>query len=151
MAVINADDLMGVTVENPIAERNDISDLENEIDYPSQKEVNVARVDYPSWAVDTRNVESTGPPHQVSTTADRIIGAQLLTTSPPFARLLPRSSTQARTPAEVNIVFARSATDSLRASLALAEEGSAMHNAISAALAYRTSLLVDHHLKLEVS
>jgi hypothetical protein len=71
MTVINADDLMGVTVENPIAERNDISDLENEIDYPSQKEVNVARVDYPSWAVDTRNVESTGPPHQVSTTADR--------------------------------------------------------------------------------
>jgi len=52
---------MGVAVDNPLAEVNDISDVENEIDYPSQEEVNVARVPYPSWAVDTRNVESADP------------------------------------------------------------------------------------------
>ncbi len=36
MAAIDADDSMGVAVETPNAEENDISDLENEIDYPSQ-------------------------------------------------------------------------------------------------------------------
>ena len=71
MASTNADDYMGVAVETPNAldsmgvavetsdaEENDIYDVENEIDYPSQAEVDVARVVYPSWAVDARNVES---------------------------------------------------------------------------------------------
>jgi hypothetical protein len=70
MAATNADDSMGVVVETPLAEEKDISDIENEIDYPSQVEVNVARVAYPSWAVDTRNVESAGPSHQLPTIAD---------------------------------------------------------------------------------
>ena len=54
----NADDSMVVAVETPNAEENDIFDLKNEIEYPSQAELNVARVAYPSRAVDTRNVES---------------------------------------------------------------------------------------------
>ena len=65
MAATNADDSMGVAVETPLAEENDIFNIENEIDYPSQAEVNAARVPYPSWAVDTRNVEFVGPPHQL--------------------------------------------------------------------------------------
>ncbi len=68
MAATNADDSMGVDVKTPNtldsmgvaletsdAEENDICDLENEIDYPSQAEVDVACVVYPSWAVDARN------------------------------------------------------------------------------------------------
>jgi hypothetical protein len=35
MAATNADDSMDVAVETPNAEENDISNLENEIDYPS--------------------------------------------------------------------------------------------------------------------
>ncbi len=34
MAATNADDSMGVAVETPLAEDNDIFDIENEIDYP---------------------------------------------------------------------------------------------------------------------
>ncbi len=72
MAATNADDSMGVAVETPLAEENDISDIENEIDYPSHAEVNAARAAYPFWAaVDTRNVEFAGPPRYVSTTTDR--------------------------------------------------------------------------------
>jgi len=70
MAATNADDSTGVAVEtfNALdsmgaletsdAEENDICDLENEIDYPSQAEVDVASVVYPSWDIDARNVES---------------------------------------------------------------------------------------------
>ena len=128
-------------METPIAEENKISDLENEIDYPSQREVSVARVAYPSWAVDTRDVESAGPPHKESTTADR---------SPAPHDIAPigeasTSQLNSSTPAEVNVDFAQPAANSLRASLALDEEGAAMHNAISAALAYHTALMVDHH------
>ena len=36
-------------------------------------------------------------------------------------------------------------------SLALAKEDSAIHNAITAALAYHTALIVDYHQKLKVS
>jgi hypothetical protein len=55
------------------------------------------------------------------------------------------------TPAEVNADFAQSAADLLRASLALAEESSPLHNAVTAALAYHLALIDDHHKKLEVS
>ena len=51
----------------------------------------------------------------------------------------------------VNIDFAQSAVDSLRASLALVKEGSVMHNAVKAALAYHTALMVEHHQKNEMS
>ena len=44
MAATNADECMGVAVETPNAEENDISDIENESDYPSPAEVHVARV-----------------------------------------------------------------------------------------------------------
>jgi len=64
MAATNADDSMGFAVEATLAEDNDISDIENEIDYPSQAKVDVARVAYPSWAIDTRNVEFASLPHQ---------------------------------------------------------------------------------------
>jgi len=36
-------------------------------------------------------------------------------------------------------------------SLALAEEGSAMHKAIKYTLAYHTAFMVEHHQKLEMS
>jgi len=36
MAATNADDSMGVPVETPNFEENDIFDLENEVDYPTQ-------------------------------------------------------------------------------------------------------------------
>jgi hypothetical protein len=39
----------------------------------------------------------------------------------------------------------------MRASLALAEEGSAMHNAIKAFPAYHMALMVKHHQNLEMS
>ena len=48
MAATNADDSMGVAVETPNGEENDISDIENEIDYPSPAEVNASRVAYSS-------------------------------------------------------------------------------------------------------
>jgi len=54
---------MGVAVEIPNAVEDDISDLENEIDYPSHAEVNVARIAQPSWLVDAHYAELTGPPH----------------------------------------------------------------------------------------
>ncbi len=147
MAATNANDLMGVAVETPNAEENDISDLENEIDYPSQGKVNSTRVSYPSWLVDTPNAKSAGPPHQVSITVDGSLDPH------DIAPVDEASTSQlnANTPAGVNIHFAKSAADSLRVSLALAEECNAMHIAITAALAYHTVLMVDHHQKLEVS
>ena len=63
IAATNADDSMGVAVEIPNAVEDDIYDFENEIDYPSQSEVNVARIANPSWLVDARNEELGGPPH----------------------------------------------------------------------------------------
>ncbi len=137
MAATNADDSMGVAVETPLAEENDISDMENEIDYPSHAEVNVARVAYPSRAVDTRNVEFASPPHQIPTTAD---GSLALHDTAPFGEA-STSQPSPSTPAEVNVDFAQSSADSLRASLALAEEDNALHNAITAALAYHTALV----------
>ena len=117
MAATNADDSMGVAVETPIAEKNNISDIENEIDYPSQAEANVARVAHPSWANDTRNVESASPPHQVSTTADR-------SPAPHDIAPIGKASTSqlnSSTPAEVGVDFARFTAELLRASFALAE------------------------------
>jgi hypothetical protein len=57
----------------------------------------------------------------------------------------------ANTPAAVSTDFAQTAADSFRASLALAEEGSAMHNSIKAALAFHTALMAEHHYKIEIS
>jgi hypothetical protein len=70
MAATNADDSMGFAGETPNVEKNDIFDLENEIDKPSQAHVNDARVAYPSWLVDTSDAGFASPPHQVSTTAN---------------------------------------------------------------------------------
>jgi len=147
MADTNADDSMGVAVETPLAEDNDIFDIENEIDYPSQAEVDAARVSYPSLAIDTRNLDSAGPPHQVSSTADGSLSRHGIA---PFGEA-PSSQLNSGTPAEVNVDFAQSAAYSLRASLALAEEGSALHDAITTALTYHTAFIDDHHKKLEVS
>ena len=138
---------MGVAVETPLAEENDIFDIENEIDYPSHAMVNVARVAYPSWAIDTRNVEYVGPPHQLPTTADGSLDHH---NSAPFGEA-STSQLNPSTLAEVNVDFATFAADSLRVSLALVEEGSALQNAIMAALAYHTALIDAHHKKLEVS
>jgi hypothetical protein len=63
MAAINADDSMGVAVETPNDEENDISDIESEIDHPSPAKLNSARVAYPSWLTDTHNAKSAGPLH----------------------------------------------------------------------------------------
>ena len=137
MAATNADNSMGVAVETPLAEENNISDIENEIDYPSHAEVNVARVAYPSWAINTRNVEFAGPPHKLPATADGSLDHH---DAAPFGEA-STSQPNPSTPAEVNVDFAHHVADSLRASLALAEEGIALHNAITAALAYHTGLV----------
>jgi hypothetical protein len=65
--------------------------------------------------------------------------AWLLTTSRTSVKPLPQPN--ANTPAGVNIDFAQNTADSLRASLALAVEGSAMRNAIKATLAYHTAAI----------
>jgi len=93
MAATNADDSMGGAVETPIAEENEISDIENDIGYPTQAKVDDARVAYPSWLIDTRNAESESPPHQVSTTAD---GGLIAHASRPSVKPLPRNLTQTR-------------------------------------------------------
>ena len=61
------------------------------------------------------------------------------------------SHLNASTSAAVKVYFAKSAADSLRVSLALAEEGNAMHNATKAALAYHTILMAEHLQKIEMS
>ena len=63
MATTNADDSMGVAVETPNDEENDISDIESEIDYPSPAKLNATRVAYPSWLTDTHNAKCAGPLH----------------------------------------------------------------------------------------
>ena len=93
MAATNADDSMGVDVETPNAEENDISDIENEFDYPSPAEVNVARAAYPSWLVDARNAKSAC---RFTMSQLSPMGAWLLTTSRPSVKPLPRNPTQTR-------------------------------------------------------
>ncbi len=61
------------------------------------------------------------------------------------------SQLNASTPVALSPDFAHSATYLLRASLALDEEGSAMHNSIKAALAFHLALMTDHHHKIEIS
>ena len=104
MSATKADDSMGVAVETPLAEENDISDIENEIDYPSQAEVNYARVAYPSWAIDTRHVESAYPPHQLPTTADGSLDRHDAVPFCETSALQPNPIT----PAEVSADFAES-------------------------------------------
>ncbi len=89
MAATNADDSMGVDVETPNAEENDISDIENEIDYPSPAEVNAERDAYPPWLVDTLNMKSAS---RFTRSQLPPMGAWLLTTSRPSVR--PSTSTQ---------------------------------------------------------
>jgi hypothetical protein len=117
MTATNVDDSMGVAMEIPNAVEDDISDLENKIDYPSQAEVNVARIAHPSWLVDARNVVSACPPHQVATTADGSLAPH------DIASIGEASTSQlnARTSAAVNTDFAQYAADSLRVSLTLVE------------------------------
>ncbi len=93
MAATNADDSMGVAVETPNAEENVISDIENEIDYPSSEEVNDARVTYPSWLVDTRNAKSAS---RFTRSQLPPMGAWFLTTSRLSVKPLPRNPTQTR-------------------------------------------------------
>ena len=93
------------------------------------------------------NEESAGPPHQVSTTANGSFGPHDIA----FIGEASTSQLNASTPAGVNIDFAQSARDSLRASLALVEEDIVMHNAIKAAPAYNTALMVEHRQLLEMS
>jgi hypothetical protein len=93
MAATNADDSMGVAVETPNAEEDDISDIENEFDYPSPAEVNVACVAYPSWLVDTRNEKSAG---RFTRSQLPPMGAWLLTTSCPSVKPQHRNPTQTR-------------------------------------------------------
>ena len=94
-------------MEAPNAKENDISDVENEIDFPFQAEVNDARIAYPSLLVDTRNAEFAGPPQQVSIITDGSLDPH------DIAPIGEASTSQlnASTPAGVNIDFAHYAAD----------------------------------------
>ena len=115
MAATNAYDSMGVAVEISNAVEDAISDLENEIDYPSQAEDNVTRIALPSWLVDARDTEFAGPPHQFSITADGSLAPHDIT---PIGEA-STSQLNASTSAIVNIDFAKTSADSFRVSLAL--------------------------------
>ena len=107
MAAANADDSMGVAVEVRIvganAEDEEISDIENEINYPSHAEVDSTRTTRPSWLLDTRNAKFAGPSRSVAATAAGTLAPH--NTAP----IVEASTSQlnARTSAVGNIDFAQ--------------------------------------------
>ena len=106
--------------------RTSFSDIESKINFPSHAEVKDAHTRLPSWLVDARDAEFAGPSSRVTTIVDG-------TVAPQSTALIGEASTSqpnAITPAVGNVDFAQSTAVSLRISLALAEEGNAMHNAM---------------------
>ena len=95
MAATNADDSMGVAVETPNAEEDDISDLvENEILTTLLTPRLMLRASLILLGLLTRVMRNLQA--RLTMSLPPPMGAWLLTTSPPLVKLLPRSSTQAR-------------------------------------------------------
>ena len=71
MANTNADDSMGVAVEVSIpgANENDILDIENDSDFPSPAEINVARSRPPSRPLEAYEAQLAGTPRTAATIA----------------------------------------------------------------------------------
>ncbi len=71
MANTNADDSMGVAVEISIpgANENDILDIENDSDFPSPAEINVARFRPPSRPLEAYEAQLAGTPLSAGTIA----------------------------------------------------------------------------------
>jgi hypothetical protein len=201
MADTNDDDSMGVAAEVSIpgASENEISDIENDTDFPTPAEVNAFRFppsalpieahdaqlavtprssaatiafdaavsssDVPNETpsllrssagtsaeddvartdgrVETLDARLYGSPRRGDTTTDEVL-------APRTTASIGRASTSqlnASAPAVVSADFAQSAANSVRVSLALAEEGTAMYNSIKAALAFHSALMADHQQK----
>jgi hypothetical protein len=70
MVFVNSNDSMGVDVEVSVvganAKEGEICDIENEIDYPSQAEVDVARISCPHWLVETLDAQFASPSRLVA-------------------------------------------------------------------------------------
>ena len=107
----------------------------------------VARTRSPWLISETNDTLFYGPPRRSNTIADGASAPRNATS----IGVASTSQLNASTPVVVSTDFAQSAADALRASLALAEEGSAMHNSIKAALAFRSALMADYRYKIEIS
>ena len=72
MTSTHVDDSMGVAVEVSIPDANedDISDIENDFEYPSQAEINDARTRPPAWLLEAHEAQLAGTSHSAATTTD---------------------------------------------------------------------------------